>query len=53
MAKYKCQNYCGYIYDPELGDPTSNIKPGMPFEKLPDDWVCPVCRAAKGQFEKI
>jgi rubredoxin/flavin reductase (DIM6/NTAB) family NADH-FMN oxidoreductase RutF len=52
MAKYECK-VCGYIYDPELGDPDGNIKPGTPFEQIPDDWVCPVCGAAKDQFEKI
>ena len=51
-AKYKC-SVCGYIYDPELGDPDGGIKPGTPFEEIPDDWVCPVCGAAKSQFEKI
>jgi rubredoxin len=44
---------CGYIYDPEKGDPDSGIKPGTPFEKLPDDWVCPVCGAEKALFDKI
>jgi flavin reductase (DIM6/NTAB) family NADH-FMN oxidoreductase RutF/rubredoxin len=52
MAKYKC-NVCGYIYDPELGDPDGGIKPGTPFEEIPDDWVCPVCGAAKSEFEKL
>lgn len=52
MAKYKC-TVCGYVYDPELGDPDGGIKPGTSFEKLPDDWVCPVCGASKDQFEKI
>ena len=52
MAKYKC-TVCGYIYDPELGDPDGSIKPGTPFEEIPDDWVCPVCGAAKSEFEKI
>ncbi|MFC2004415.1 rubredoxin [Chloroflexota bacterium] len=52
MAKYKC-TVCGYIYDPEKGDPDSGIKPGTPFEDIPDDWVCPVCGAAKDQFEKV
>jgi flavin reductase (DIM6/NTAB) family NADH-FMN oxidoreductase RutF/rubredoxin len=52
MAKYKC-TVCGYIYDPEKGDPDGGISPGTPFEKLPDDWVCPVCGAAKSEFEKI
>jgi rubredoxin len=52
MAKFEC-TLCGYIYDPALGDPDGGIKPGTPFEKLPVDWVCPVCGAGKDQFEKI
>ncbi len=52
MPKYKC-SVCGYIYDPDLGDPDGGIKPGTPFEKLPDDWTCPVCGATKDQFEKM
>ena len=52
MAKYKC-SVCGYVYDPEFGDPDGGIKPGTPFEEIPDDWVCPVCGASKEQFEKI
>jgi rubredoxin len=52
MAKYRCTE-CGYIYDPELGDPDSDIKPGTPFEGLPDDWVCPMCGAAKSKFERM
>jgi len=52
MAKYKC-TVCGYIYDPQLGDPDGGIKPGTPFEQIPDDWVCPVCGAAKSEFEKV
>jgi len=52
MAKYKCE-VCGYIYDPEKGDPDSGIKPGTPFENIPDDWTCPVCGADKSQFSKI
>jgi len=52
MAKYEC-TVCGYIYDPEKGDPDGGIKPGTPFEQIPNDWVCPVCGAAKSEFEKI
>jgi len=52
MAKYKC-TVCGYIYDPEKGDPDGSMKPGTAFEDIPDDWVCPVCGAAKDQFEKV
>jgi len=49
--KYKC-NICGYIYDPEKGDPDGGVKTGTPFEAIPDSWVCPVCGAAKDMFEK-
>ncbi len=50
MKKYVCA-VCGYVYDPAVGDPDSGIPAGTPFEKLPDDWVCPVCGASKDQFE--
>ncbi len=52
MDKYEC-TVCGYIYDPAIGDPDANIPPGTPFEKLPDDWVCPMCGAAKSDFKKV
>ena len=52
MNKYKC-SVCGYIYDPAVGDPDNNIPPGTPFEKLLDDWTCPVCGATKQEFDKI
>lgn len=52
LAKYKC-SVCGYVYDPEKGDPESDIAPGTPFENLPDNWVCPVCGASKNEFEKL
>jgi rubredoxin len=50
MKRYVC-GVCGYVYDPAAGDPDSGIKPGTKFEDLPDNWVCPVCGAAKDQFE--
>ncbi|MHC2994700.1 MAG: flavin reductase [Candidatus Atribacteria bacterium] len=52
MVKYKC-TVCGYIYDPEKGDPESGINPGTSFEDLPDDWVCPVCGVGKDDFEEM
>ncbi|HSV49627.1 MAG TPA: flavin reductase [Candidatus Acidoferrales bacterium] len=48
--KYECK-VCGYVYNPAVGDPDSGIAPGTPFEKLPDDWVCPICKAPKSQFQ--
>ncbi len=52
VAKYRC-TVCSYVYDPDKGDPESGIKPGTPFERLPDDWVCPICGASKEQFERV
>ncbi len=53
MKKYKCQ-VCGYIYDPEVGDPDNGIEPGTAFfEDLPDDWVCPLCQEGKEVFEAL
>jgi rubredoxin len=52
MNKWQCV-LCGYIYDPEEGDPSQGIEPGTEFEDLPDDWECPECGAGKEDFEKI
>jgi len=52
MAKYRCL-VCGYIYDPDLGDPDSGVVPGTAFEDIPDSWVCPVCGVEKNQFEVV
>ena len=52
MKKYKCQ-VCGYIYDPEVGDPDNGIEPGTAFEDLPDDWVCQLCQEGKEVFEAL
>jgi len=52
MKKYRC-TVCGYIYDPEKGDPDNGINPGTPFEDLPDNWTCPVCGVTKEDFEEV
>lgn len=49
MKKYVC-NICGYVYDPEKGDPDGGIAPGTAFEDIPESWVCPVCGMTKGEF---
>ncbi|PIQ89695.1 MAG: hypothetical protein COV72_01905 [Candidatus Omnitrophica bacterium CG11_big_fil_rev_8_21_14_0_20_42_13] len=51
-GKYRCK-VCGYIYDPEKGDPDNGVAPGTAFEDLPDDWKCPECGVNKEQFEAI
>ena len=50
MKKYKCVA-CGYIYDPEIGDPDNGVNPGTAFEDIPEDWVCPICGVGKDMFE--
>ena len=52
MSKWQCV-LCGYVYDPEEGDPSQDIEPGTEFEDLPDDWECPECGAGKEDFEKV
>lgn len=51
MDKYVC-DVCGYVYDPEKGDPDNGVEPGTAFEDIPEDWVCPVCGAGKDAFSK-
>ena len=50
MKKYVCK-ICGYVYNPARGDPANGVAPGTPFEKVPDNWVCPECGAGKNDFE--
>ncbi len=52
MKSYEC-NLCGYVYDPEEGDPSQGIEPGTAFEDLPEDWTCPDCGAGKEDFEAV
>jgi glutamate synthase domain-containing protein 2/rubredoxin len=42
MAKYRCR-ICSYIYNEKTE--------GVPFDELSPDWICPVCGAAKSEFE--
>jgi len=51
MDKYVC-TICGYVYDPEQGDPDNDVAPGTKWEDVPDSWECPVCGASKDDFEK-
>jgi rubredoxin len=47
-GKWRCIA-CGYMYEPERGEPKQGIKPGTDFEDLPDSYVCPVC----GVYAKV
>ena len=44
------EDVCGYVYDPELGDPDNGIAPGTAWEDVPEEWVCPVCGVGKTEF---
>lgn len=43
MDKYVC-TACMYVYDPTEHD-------NVPFDKLPEDYVCPICGVSKEMFE--
>ena len=49
MKKYQCQ-ICGYVYDPEQGDPDNGVPAGTPFEKLPPGVGLPHVRRPQDQF---
>ena len=52
MQKWECEP-CGYIYDPEAGDPDAGVAPGTPWNEVPDDWVCPLCGVGKDMFKLV
>lgn len=43
---------CHYVYDAPKGDPGGGVAPGTPFEDIPEDWVCPLCRVPKKMFRE-
>lgn len=46
-------NGCGYVYDPAIGDEENGVDPGTLFNKLPEDWICPLCGEEKDQFIEV
>jgi len=48
--KYICTG-CGYLYEPENGDPDNGVAPGTAWEDVPEDWECPVCYLGKDEFD--
>lgn len=50
MKQYVC-SICGFIYDEAAGIPSAGIAPGTTWEALPENWVCPLCGAAKSNFK--
>jgi len=49
---YQCV-HCLTIYDSRFGDEVNSIAPSLPFEQLPDTFICSVCEAPKSTFVKL
>ena len=52
MKKHIC-DVCGWVYKQDFGDPFQGVKPGTPFEDIPDSWVCPQCGVHTDQFSPL
>jgi len=50
--KFIC-NVCGHVYDEALGDDAAGLAAGTRWEDIPQDWMCPDCGAAKGDFKLV
>ena len=50
MKQYIC-SVCGFVYDEAAGLPDDGFPAGTKFEQLPDSWTCPLCGAAKSEFQ--
>ena len=51
MKKYVC-DVCGYVYDPEIGDPDNGVAAGKARGEGPGEWVCPPCGVGQGQVSE-
>jgi rubredoxin len=44
---------CSFVYEQSQGLPGEGIRPGTPWEDIPEAWTCPDCGAGKKDFEKL
>ncbi|MFL5728372.1 MAG: rubredoxin, partial [Cytophagaceae bacterium] len=49
---HQCQK-CLSIYDPQFGDESAGVAPGIQFNELPSDYLCGVCEATRNSFTPI
>ena len=49
MQKWLCAE-CGYVYEPEKGNPPNGVEADTQFEDVPESWLCPICGAPKSYF---
>ncbi len=53
MAKWLCTVCNIYVYDEEIGDTQTGIRPNTKVPDFPDSWRCPVCGAARDKLVTI
>ena len=51
--KHHVCNGCGYEYDPGVGDPEGEVRPGTLFKDIPEEWTCPACGEEKDMFIEV
>ncbi|MEA4927684.1 MAG: rubredoxin [Candidatus Limiplasma sp.] len=49
MKRFVC-SVCGYVYDEALGAPQAGTPAGTRWDALAENWVCPLCGAARTAF---
>lgn len=49
---YVCK-LCGWVYDPRVGNPEQGVEKNTPFISVQNDWLCPICGAAKTNFKIV
>ena len=50
MKKYVCEP-CGYVYDPEIGDPDNGVEQDK-MGRRSGRFLCPLCGVGKMSFPK-
>ncbi len=49
---WRC-SVCSWEYNETKGDPEHGIAPGTKWEDIPDDFICPICKHPKSDFERV
>ena len=49
VLRYVCE-LCGFVFDEDELIPCMELPEGSGFYDLPEDWVCPMCGAARDVF---
>ncbi|HHH0249107.1 TPA: anaerobic nitric oxide reductase flavorubredoxin [Yersinia enterocolitica] len=44
---------CQWVYDPVLGEPLQDVKPGTCWDDVPDFFLCPECGLGKSVFDPL